>query len=301
MKMDISIILPVYNNIEHTKTSLKDLHEKTGEAKDAIFHIIVVDDGSTDGTSSWISANFPNVIIVAGDGNLWWSGAVNAGVRYATENLNTDYFLLWNNDITSGRDYFINLCSILGRNLSRTITGSKIYVAENDSLIWSMGGYFNPRTGDYNMYGYYKNDSPEYDKPKEADWLTGMGTVIPAEAIKEIGWWDNIRFPQYHGDSDYTFRARLKGYKIIVYPELRIYNKVKSSGIQHNGKFRMLVKLLTDIRSKSNVSRNFMFYRLYSTSPRAYLPLIWLYIQIIGGFFKWQLLSVFKIKKKVPV
>ena len=296
--MESAIILPVYNHLDYTRITLSELSGLIHDISDHKFHIVLVDDGSVDGTDEWVRVNYPEAIVLKGSGSLWWSGAVNLGVRYALENTKTEYIILWNNDIHTDRLYFQHLLKILPEVPPGTIVGSKIFVAEQPDVIWSMGGFFNPKNGQYGMYGYFEKDAPEYDSIRTVDWLTGMGTVIPRKAIEEIGYWDNNNYPQYHGDSDFTYRAKLKGYHLMVYPALKMYNSIKNSGIEHEGKFKNLFRLLTDIRSKSNLKKNFRFYRSYATSIRAYMPLLWHYFQIIGGFFKWKLLNVFGLRKK---
>jgi GT2 family glycosyltransferase len=160
-----------------------------------------------------------------------------------------------------------------------------------------MGGYFNPRTGRYGMYGYFEEDSGQFSRMYEVDWLPGMGTIIPKSAVERIGYWDNVRFPQYHGDSDFTYRAKINGFRLFVNPSLRIFNSVGNTGIEHEGSLKGLLHLLTDIRSKSNIEKNFRFYRLYAASPRAYLPLIWTYIEVLGGFFKWKIMNFLGFRK----
>jgi len=296
--ISIAILLPVYNHLEYTRISLDNLKKNTKSVLGCILNTILIDDGSSDGTSDWVKINFPDIKILQGNGNLWWSGAINLGASYAINELNVDYILLWNNDIKAGSDYFSNLSRIVHQYDQDSVIGSKILIQEDPGMVWSMGGYFQPKTGKYDMYGYYEKDSELFNKIYSVDWLTGMGTIIPKKVIQTIGYWDNKNFPQYHGDSDFTYRAKLKGFKILVDPSLKIYNSVKSSGLEHKGSYRNLLKLITDIRSKSNLSKNMKFYRLYATSLRAYIPLIGLYFKIFGGFFKWKLLSLFGKKNK---
>ncbi len=289
--MLLTILLPVHNGLDYTNKNLTDLLVQKDKASIYDVKIIVIDDGSTDGTYDWIRDNFPEVIVLKGNGDLWWSGAINVGARYAFDILNTDFILLWNNDVFADEKYFGELNNILITNNKNTIIGSKIMVYEDPELIWSMGGYFNPENGRYDMYGYYERDSSLFSKIYEVDWLPGMGTILPKSAIEKIGYWDNVNFPQYHGDSDYTYRAKTNGFKLLVYPTLRIFNSVKNTGTKHNGNFKSLLEQLTDIRSKSNLAKNLKFYRLYANSLRAYIPLTWHYIQLFGGFFKWKVLN----------
>lgn len=291
--MKVAVLIPVFNHLEFTIKAVKDLLP----FKNNQLEVVVIDDGSSDGTYQWLTNQAKDVIVLRGDGNLWWSGAINLGAKYAIEQLNADYLLLWNNDITFHPDYFYKLFRIIAEADRNTVIGSKIYVNDQPKTIWSMGGCFNPKTGLYNMFGYLQNDTEEFNRIKSVDWLTGMGTLVPKSVIEMIGFWDRKNFPQYHGDSDFTYRAKLAGYKIIVHPELIIFNNVKNSGIEHNGSLKQLIRLFTDIRSKSNFGRKLFFYKLHSRSILAYYPLLLSYFKIIGGFFKWKLFHLVGIKK----
>lgn len=295
--MQIAIIIPVYNHLHLTKQTLYDLAIALKDV-DSFFQPVIIDDGSSDGTFEWVLKNYPKIHILKGDGHLWWSGAVNLGARYAIETLESDYILLWNNDIVFDNIYFQNILNVIKKYGSDTIIGSQIYVAGQDNMTWSLGGYFDPYSGKHGMAGYFKKTHESLGNVIDADWLTGMGTIIPKKIIEDLNYWDYDNFPQYYGDSDFTYRAKLKGYKIFVHPELRIFNKVEYSGIGHSGSFRNLLRLMTDNRSKINIKRNFKWYKLYAKSYRAFIYFFWRYCLIFGGFFKWKTLGFFGIRKE---
>lgn len=264
------------------------------------FQIVVINDGSTDETVEWLTDNYPEHALLHGDGSLWWSGGINLGARYAISEIHADYLLLWNNDILPASDYFRQVDRLIPSLSEDVIVGSKILLLGEQDLIWSYGGMFNPRTGKKYMLGSYSPDSDEFAVPQEVDWLPGMGTMVPAGIVEDIGLWDDVYFPQYHGDSDYTLRAKTKGYKNIVFPQLRLWNDKSSSGLTHNNTLKGLYQTLTDIKSGSEIKKNVLFYKRHATSIIAYKELFKHYIKLIGGFFKWKLLALFGKKKNHP-
>lgn len=296
----IALLIPVFNNLEFTKDCLEKLNILLAEKSllHTEYSTIVIDDGSRDGTSEWIRANYPQVIVLQGDGNLWWSGGIKMGATYAVQQGDFEYVMLWNNDIQPADDYFTELDSLIPAISEKSILGSKIYNMGEKTRVWSMGGKFNPRTGKAHMLGFGEEDGDKYAKPVRADWLPGMGTLIPIQVMQKIGYWDAVNFPQYHGDSDYTYRAKLAGFELWVYPQLKIWNDLDNSGIMHEGSFKNLLKLFSDTRSKFNWRINVLFYKKYTTNPLAYLPLLYWYATLIGGFFKWKVLGFFGKTRK---
>src|SRR3972149_9777335 len=93
IEKSLYIVIPVHNRKDFTHSCLLSLYRQTLTN----FKIIVIDDGSTDGTSEMIQKEFPEVILLHGDGNLWFTAATNLGVRYALEH-DADYIMTLNDD-----------------------------------------------------------------------------------------------------------------------------------------------------------------------------------------------------------
>ncbi|NJO67968.1 MAG: glycosyltransferase family 2 protein [Bacteroidetes bacterium] len=108
-------------------------------------NIVVIDDGSIDNTSEIIKEKFPEVDILKGNGNLWWTGSVNIGARYAFSTKKASFVLLWNNDIIAHKNYFHVVKRIMQANRTSVIFGSKIYSDYENRIIWSLGGIFNSK------------------------------------------------------------------------------------------------------------------------------------------------------------
>jgi GT2 family glycosyltransferase len=297
--MKIAIVFPIFNGLHYTQKCLTSVFAQLVSlgSSTAQFEVVVVDDGSTDGSSEWINLNFPQVHLLEGTGNLWWSGGINKAIEFGLNTLKADYFLWWNNDVIPKKNYFDTLASLLENNKPNTIIGSKIFQAHQPDTIWSMGGLFNPKTGDKSMIGALQKDHDSFNKRVECDWLTGMGTITHNSVYKKIGFIDQKRFPQYHGDADFTYRAKKAGYSIIAEPSLVIYNDTRNSGLRHGESFHRLMKSLFSIRSNYNLKKDFLFYKKHAVSPRAFLVPSTKYIRYIGGFFKWKFLGIIGLKK----
>ena len=101
--MDLStlyVVMPVHNRRALTERCLAALAEQTVRG----FGVIVVDDGSTDGTAEMVASHFPEVEVMKRDGSLWWSGSVNLGVKHALSK-GACAVLLVNDDTTPAPDF----------------------------------------------------------------------------------------------------------------------------------------------------------------------------------------------------
>lgn len=301
--MKVAVLIPVFNGLDYTKKALKEIFDQLnglGEVS-KVFGVVIIDDGSTDGSSEWIMANFPEVSIAKGDGNLWWSGSINKGAKLAFSDPDVTHVLWWNNDILPAKDYFKNLLKILKDIDENTIAGSKIYVAEKPDEIWAMGGLFDPVKGTKEMEAFHVKDSEEYQSVKDVQWLPGMGTLVPKTAFDKIGFLDDVNFPQYHGDSDFTYRAYSRGFKIKVFPDLKIFNNTGNTGMKYPETFSQLKESLGSLKSNYNIKKDLKFYRIHAGSPIAYKVLAKKYFEYTGGFFKWKVLGLIGMKRKVKL
>jgi len=77
--MKLWVCIPVHNRIHFTINCLQSLSRQDYRN----FTVIVCDDGSTDGTAPAIKEKFPETVVLEGDGNLWWTAAINRCVKYA--------------------------------------------------------------------------------------------------------------------------------------------------------------------------------------------------------------------------
>ena len=266
-RVKIGIIIPVYNRRDITKKGLVTLCNSIHNATESKFeyNIIVIDDGSTDGTSEMIISNFANIHLLHGDGSLWWAGAVNLGAKYAIKKLNSDYILLWNDDIEPSSDYFISINTLLNEDYR----GEQIWCSTikdyNTKKIWFNGAYYS------RISGHFRHWITEDVNDKIINCSTGMGTLIPASIVIQNKYWDNKRFPQYFADIDFTLRANMNGTPILVGKNLLIYNKTEYSSYNQNTNYKKYFLSLCKIQSRYNLIIEIRFHLKYCKTP------LWIY------------------------
>jgi GT2 family glycosyltransferase len=295
MEKKVALVFPIYNKLDYTKKGLAYIYNCfDAKGTDIIpVDIVITDDGSSDGSYEWINANYPNIFLVKGNGNLWWSGGINKAIEFTLKNLKHEYVLLWNNDIRPDKAYFSNLFDLLKNNNPDTILCSKIYIENQNEIVLSMGGIFNPVTGDYKLNGYGQKDNSSLNEPVVVDWFGGMGTSIHRTAFKVVGFFDEKKFPQYHGDSDFALRARKAGFRILACPQLKIWNDRTNTGYSNDASFTIFMKSLFSMKSNFNILKDIQFYHRHATHSFAYRYLLGKYFRHIGGYIKWKFLSVF--------
>jgi GT2 family glycosyltransferase len=209
-------VLPVFNRLAYTKKCLASFAKQ----KYKNFEVIIIDDGSTDGTNKFISKKYPLRKIIRGNGNWWWTKSIYEGVKKArkTAKLN-DYILLMNNDCFFGPNYISQLVRTAKR-FPNSIIGSLAVRVEKPSEVVEAGVRIDWPTG--LVYGvaqtvskklsYYKN----IRVVENLDALPGKGTLIPLKVFKKIRNFDYKRFPHYIADYEFTNRAKRAGFILIV-------------------------------------------------------------------------------------
>lgn len=216
----VCVVVPVFNRLECTKIFIESFARSTYKN----YTILIFDDGSTDGTSEYLAKHHPDIIVLKGDGNYWWSASTNEGVKYALDN-NYDYVLTINNDATVDKDLLKNLVSCAEVH-PKSVVGARVMLGDS-AVIWSLGVMVHSnvfRFLSFNQYGADESIIEQLQNPLPMDALTGNGTLVPTEIYKEIGLYDSKWCPQYHGDSEFTYRATLNGFQCFVELDALLYN-----------------------------------------------------------------------------
>lgn len=108
MNIKYVIISPVRNEEKYIEKTIQSVINQTVKPAEWI----IVDDGSTDGTSEAIEKDYPELVLLKGDGNFWWTKSINTCIKYVLENYNdTDFILTLNDDLVINNGYIAELIS----------------------------------------------------------------------------------------------------------------------------------------------------------------------------------------------
>jgi len=259
----IYVVIPVHNRKDITARLLETLTCQSSSD----YRIIVIDDGSTDGTSQMIRSRFPNVILLHGDGNLWWTGATNLGLSYIIEDSGeNDYAMLLNDDLVV-KDNFIECAERLTKQYPDTLIQAVEIDADNPDVILNGGWKINWLTASFSQINRGKHIfdfGPEYFE--EVSTQTGRGTLIPVSVIRKVGLYNASHYPQC-GDFEFPVRANTKGYRLMMHYALKIYSFSDATcEMNLNNKYKLsdIIPYFFELRSYAYLPSRFWF--AYDTS-----------------------------------
>jgi GT2 family glycosyltransferase len=191
------------------------------------FRILIVDNGSTDGSEAILRGRFPDIGFIQTDSNLGFAGGNNVGIRYALEQ-GADYVWLLNNDTIVDPEALTELVRSAGIDAAAGIVGSKIYYYNEPNKIWFAGGMWRQIKSYARHRGVNEEDTGQYDDICEVDYISGCSLMIRSQVVREIGVMPEDYF-LYWEEVDWNARAVARGWKILYVPKSVVWHKVSSS------------------------------------------------------------------------
>lgn len=277
----IYIVIPVHNRKNFTKDCIESLKNQTYRS----LRIIIVDDGSTDGTREMLETLFPDVIVLDGDGNLFWTKAINMGIRKALE-LGAKYILTLNNDTIATPDLLEKMMYWAERTPNALIgaldisfrTKKPYYGGEIVNWPLAKSRYLLDELKDDDRHGLH-----------EVSLFPARGLLIPCYVFDKIGLFEEKKLPHYMADYDFTHMAIRNGFRVYCNYDAKLYTFPEEGGdykIRKNAKnLRNYYHHLFNIKGGANL-RNFTIYT-FRNCPKRYvlISLAIGYLRRIGGYW----------------
>ena len=215
----VSIVIVNWNGLHLLDDCLRSLRAQTFRS----FEVVLVDNGSSDGSAEWVAEHFPEVRLLALPENEGFCGGNNAGIRVARG----EFVALLNNDTEAEPDWLEQLHAYMMSDPQCAVCDSKVLYFDRRDTIWSAGGSYG-RSGAAGFRSQGELDDGRFERPVEVVIAVACAALYRRAVFEEIGMLDEYLFAGYE-DVDWALRARLRGYRVMNVPSARVYHKVSAT------------------------------------------------------------------------
>jgi len=219
-RLEISVIIPHLNGKHHLDDCLGSLRNQTFTN----FEVILVDNGSTDGTQQYTREQYPEVRLVELGENRGFTGACNAGYAASLGEI----IILLNNDTETDPNWLQTIVDGFARQPDAGSIASKMLLFDRREIFHTAGDFYSV-SGLPGNRGVWQQDSGQYDQQEPVFSACGGAAAYRRRMLEEIGFLDDDFFFSCE-DVDLAWRAHLSGWQVIYEPSAVVYHKLKASG-----------------------------------------------------------------------
>jgi hypothetical protein len=287
----LSVVVPNWNGKETIARCLDSLR-----AQSLACQIIVVENGSVDGSLEFISKNYPDIGLIVHKKNLGFAAGVNAGIRRSIDN-DCDFVALFNNDAVADKDWLRNLEKAMEQDNKIGIVTCK-FMDIKAKYLDSTGDTYTTWGLPYPR-GRGEPVSDKYDNQTAIFAASGGASLYRVSMLKQIGLFDEDFFA-YYEDVDISFRAQLAGWKVIYAPQAIAYHETGTTSSKLKG--------FTTYQTMKNLP----WLMIKNVPGRYLLVVLWRFIFVYISFlfsatarnqawpaFKGMLVSLLLLPKKI--
>lgn len=255
----IHVVTAVHNRYQITRKFISMLKEQTYGA----IHLVLVDDGSTDGTAEMVRQEVPGAEILHGNGNLWWGGALHMAYRYFQKSnaSDTDFILITNDDVKYPADYLEKGAALLEAHANTLVSGCG-YGLKSGRMEDGVVLHDDP------AYAAACEKENRYIPAWEGNCASTRSLFLRVGDWRRIGGFHPVLLPHYASDYEWTIRAHRMGFAIRMFDELKYEINDETTG--DNQYANLTLKKVFSKRSVTNPFYRMNFILL--TTPLHQIP-----------------------------
>lgn len=263
----IYILLPVHNRCEITRRFIECLKVQTYRN----FHLVLIDDGSSDGTAEMVTESISALTVIRGKGNWWWAGSLQQGYLWLKkQNIPASDLVLIINDDTEFEPNFIEQGIKLVRQRTRTLLLAWSYSRQTGRLMDS-GVHVDWRKLSYEQAG----------NPARINCLSTRGLFLRIVDFFEIGGFYPWLLPHYGSDYEFTMRAHRKGMTLLSDPAVKLRLDEETTGYHEMSSDSFFERLPKIFSKRSAINPLYGTMYIILTSPWFWIPYnilrVWLF------------------------
>jgi N-acetylglucosaminyl-diphospho-decaprenol L-rhamnosyltransferase len=246
--LDLGIVIVNWNTRDYLRRCLQTVFASEGEIS---YRVVVVDNGSVDGSGEMVTRTFPDVTVIGGHGNVGYPAGNNLGLRtlgYAdrAETISPGaprYALLLNPDTELPSHALSQMITFMDTNPDVGVAGPKLVLPDGSLDLACRRSFPSPEVALWRMIGFsrlfpgsktfarYNLTFLDEDEITEVDSVVGAFMMVRKQAITEIGLLDE-RFFLYGEDLDWAKRIKEAGWKVMYYPRVRVRHVKRAASRQ---------------------------------------------------------------------
>lgn len=266
----VFIVVAVYNRINTTVSFVRQVMAQSCQN----IELIIVDDCSTDGTDEKIKElckDWGKQVVLRTEGNAWWGGCMHLGIDFILNKptlSEEDCILLMNDDINFDNDLVANFIEATEKKPNAVLAavpmkGIRIKGIGSNMVSWPLALSSSPYRGK-------EINTPGIPDFIPIDFQYGHATLYPVGVVRKIGNIAHKQLPHYHGDGEYSYRAKKNGFGSYVVKSIRLNPDTDNTGLfnsrTNKHTVKELIKSFHTFKSINNIKHRWEFAKL--STPR---------------------------------
>ncbi len=186
--------------------------------------VVVVDNGSRDGTADYVKERFPDALMLRIEDNRGYSGGFNVGLEYAFRDLGADYALVTNNDVKADSGVVSALVNVARQDESIGFVTGKVFYYDHPDILQTVGKSEDPVRWNGGSIGRGQKDEGQFEEIVERPFADDVFTLVSRPLYDAVGGYDPEFFLQCE-EYDWQARAKSSGFRVMYTPHARIWHK----------------------------------------------------------------------------